>query len=94
MIPITVTLVFMHDIMYWKWSGFSSSESAILAKFTTINLNQQLMDQLVSGVCSKSIVTKFMEPTEGLELTFNHAIERAVNVESTKKYSLDCAVTV
>ena len=41
MIPFTVTLVFMHDILYWKWTVLFS-ESALL-HINVVNIANTLM---------------------------------------------------
>ena len=55
------------------------------------NLNQMLVDQLIAGVRSKCAATKLLEASEGLQLTFNKAIEIAetamFNEQSSAMYT-------
>ena len=55
------------------------------------NLNQMLVDQLIAGVRSKCAATKLLEANEGLQLTFNKAIEIAetaiLNEQSSAMYT-------
>ena len=49
------------------------------------SLDQQLVDQLIYGIRSSTIATKIMDATQGLDLTFNQAVELAVSTEMTEK---------